>query len=163
MVPQVVDVGAYGCEDVLVAPSGPPEGWVFTGTADGGLHRVSHDGREVVHVGAPAAGRWVSSGCPTAACSSATRTAACSPWIPRPGPRRERPARPRAGRSSSATTPRVADDGTVYASDQSSVHPVEEWKTEVPRSPAPAALYAAARTARPPCSSTACSSRTAWR
>ena len=35
---------------VLVVPSGPLEGWVLTGTADGSLHRVGHDGREVVHV-----------------------------------------------------------------------------------------------------------------
>ena len=47
----VVAVGAYGAEDVLVATSGPHEGWVWTGSADGGLHRVSPDGRQVQHLG----------------------------------------------------------------------------------------------------------------
>lgn len=41
----VVPVPALGCEDVVVAASGRDEGAVFTGTEDGSIWRISHDGR----------------------------------------------------------------------------------------------------------------------
>jgi sugar lactone lactonase YvrE len=46
----VVQVPAYGTEDVVVATSGPDEGAVFTGTADGSIWRVRHDGRRIDRV-----------------------------------------------------------------------------------------------------------------
>ncbi|MGZ6745932.1 MAG: SMP-30/gluconolactonase/LRE family protein [Nocardioides sp.] len=39
-----------GAEDVVVGTSGRDEGCVFTGTADGSIFRVSHDGRRVERV-----------------------------------------------------------------------------------------------------------------
>lgn len=47
---QVFPVPGPGAEDVLVAPDGPHEGAVFTGTADGAIHRVAHDGRRIDRV-----------------------------------------------------------------------------------------------------------------
>jgi sugar lactone lactonase YvrE len=47
----VFPVPADGAEDVVVATSGPDEGCVFTGTEDGSLWRVSHDGTSVDRVG----------------------------------------------------------------------------------------------------------------
>lgn len=45
-----IPVPGPGAEDVVVATSGPDEGSVFTGTADGVIFRVSHDGRKVDRV-----------------------------------------------------------------------------------------------------------------
>jgi sugar lactone lactonase YvrE len=41
---RVLPVPAHGCEDVLVATDGPDEGCVYTGTADGAIWRIAHDG-----------------------------------------------------------------------------------------------------------------------
>ncbi|WP_067435907.1 SMP-30/gluconolactonase/LRE family protein [Nocardioides jensenii] len=46
----VIQVPGPGAEDVVVGTSGPDEGAVFTGTADGMLFRVSHDGRRITRV-----------------------------------------------------------------------------------------------------------------
>lgn len=46
----VVPVPDLGAEDVVVAGSGPDEGSVFTGTGDGTIWRVSHDGAKVDQV-----------------------------------------------------------------------------------------------------------------
>jgi hypothetical protein len=47
---EVFPVPGRGAEDVVVSPGGPDEGAVFTGTEDGALWRVSHDGRRIDHV-----------------------------------------------------------------------------------------------------------------
>ncbi len=47
---QVIAVPADGAEDVVVATHGRDEGAVFTGTADGSVFRVSHDGQHVDRV-----------------------------------------------------------------------------------------------------------------
>jgi len=46
----VVPVPGPGAEDVVVASAGPDEGSVFTGTGDGAIWRVSHDGAKVDRV-----------------------------------------------------------------------------------------------------------------
>lgn len=46
----VVPVPGPGAEDVVVATTGPDEGAVFTGTGDGVIWRVAHDGRKVDEV-----------------------------------------------------------------------------------------------------------------
>lgn len=48
---QVHPVGHDGAEDVVVATSGRHEGSVYTGTVDGAVLRVSHDGLRVEQVG----------------------------------------------------------------------------------------------------------------
>jgi hypothetical protein len=47
---RVIPVLGAGAEDVVVAGSGPDEGAVFTGTEDGAIQRISHDGRRVERV-----------------------------------------------------------------------------------------------------------------
>jgi len=44
---EVIAVPGPGAEDVVVAASGPDEGSVFTGTEDGAIWRVSHDGHRI--------------------------------------------------------------------------------------------------------------------
>ncbi len=46
----VVPIPGPGAEDVVVASHGPDEGSVFTGTADGAIWRVSHDGAKIDRV-----------------------------------------------------------------------------------------------------------------
>ncbi len=51
---RVFGVPAAGAEDVVVATHGPDEGAVFTGTEDGSVFRISHDGdriHRVAHTG----------------------------------------------------------------------------------------------------------------
>jgi len=51
---QVIPVPADGAEDVVVGTRGRDEGAVFTGTADGSIFRISHDGQRldrVAHTG----------------------------------------------------------------------------------------------------------------
>lgn len=43
----VLPVPATGCEDVVVGEAGRDEGAVFTGTEDGSIWRISHDGQRV--------------------------------------------------------------------------------------------------------------------
>ena len=45
-----VPVPGPGAEDVVVVTHGPDEGAVFTGTEDGNIFRVSHDGRRIDRV-----------------------------------------------------------------------------------------------------------------
>ncbi len=45
-----IPVPGQGAEDVVVATSGPHEGSVFTGTEDGAIFRISHDGRTIDRV-----------------------------------------------------------------------------------------------------------------
>jgi len=47
---RVIPVPGAGAEDVVVATDGPDEGAVFTGTEDGAIQRISHDGRRVDRV-----------------------------------------------------------------------------------------------------------------
>ena len=53
---EVIAVPAHGAEDVVVGTRGRDEGAVFTGTADGSIFRVSHDGGRIDRV-AHTAGR----------------------------------------------------------------------------------------------------------
>ena len=46
----VYAVPGPGAEDVVVSPGGSDEGAVYTGTEDGSLWRVSHDGRRIDRV-----------------------------------------------------------------------------------------------------------------
>ncbi|ANH39950.1 Virginiamycin B lyase [Nocardioides dokdonensis FR1436] len=47
---EIHPVPGHGAEDVLVLPDGPHEGSVLTGTDDGAIFRVSHDGRRIDRV-----------------------------------------------------------------------------------------------------------------
>lgn len=47
---QVIQLHAAGAEDVVVGTHGADEGAVFSGTEDGSIFRISHDGRKVERV-----------------------------------------------------------------------------------------------------------------
>jgi sugar lactone lactonase YvrE len=47
---QVIQVPGFGAEDVVVGTRGPDEGAVFTGTDDGSIFRISHDGQKIDRV-----------------------------------------------------------------------------------------------------------------
>ena len=47
---QVIQVPEFGAEDVVVGTKGPDEGAVFTGTDDGSIFRISHDGKKLDRV-----------------------------------------------------------------------------------------------------------------
>jgi sugar lactone lactonase YvrE len=127
----VYTVSGQGAEDVLVATAGPDEGAVFTGTEDGGIHRVSHDGRRAVRVadtfGRPLGLEWLPDG-RLLVCDARRGLLACDVRTGRVEPfLTEVDGRPMVFCNNAA----VADDGTVYFSDSSAVHPIDRWKAEV--------------------------------
>lgn len=127
----VVEVGAYGAEDVLVALGGRHEGWVFTGTEDGGIHRVRHDGQQVVHVastgGRPLGLEWLPDG-RLLVCDARRGLLAVDVDG---GGVEVLPADTGDSPFVFCNNAAVADDGTVYVSDSSSVHGIDTWKAEV--------------------------------
>ena len=128
---QVIPVRAPGAEDVVVALSGPDEGCVFTGTADGLVHRVSPDGSRVERVadtgGRPLGLEWMPDG----------RLLVCDAH------RGLLTVDPRGGAVEVLTTEvdgvpmvfcnnaAIASDGSVWFSDSSTVHPIERWKSDI--------------------------------
>ncbi len=137
---RVLPVHSRGAEDVVVATSGPDEGAVFTGTEDGGIVRISHDGSRVSRVastgGRPlgiemlADGRLLvcdahrgllavdqSRGADTAS-NGAIQVLAT-----------EVDGRPMRFCNNAA----VAADGTIYFSDSSAHHGIEDWKADFVR------------------------------
>ena len=127
----VIDVGSYGAEDVLVATTGVHEGWVFTGTEDGGILRVRHDGAEVVQVahtgGRPLGLEWLPDG-RLLVCDARQGLLA----VDTGSDRIETLATEADGqRFVFCNNAAVADDGTVYVSDSSQVHGIDTWKAEV--------------------------------
>jgi sugar lactone lactonase YvrE len=128
---RVIPVPGTGAEDVVVALSGPDEGTVFTGTADGVIHRISPDGRRVDQVastgGRPLGIEFLPDG----------RLLVCD------ARRGVLTVDVRAGTVETlfrdvggwamvfCNNAAVADDGTVYVSDSSTVHPIDRWKAEI--------------------------------
>jgi sugar lactone lactonase YvrE len=128
---QVIPVRAPGAEDVVVALEGPDEGAVFSGTADGLVHRISHDGRTVGRVadtgGRPLGIEWMPDG----------RLLVCDAH------RGLLTVDPRGGSVEVLATEvdgtpmvfcnnaAIASDGTVWFSDSSTVHPIERWKADL--------------------------------
>jgi len=127
---QVFPVPGQGAEDVVVAPSGPDEGAVFTGTDDGSIHRVSHDGRQVRQVantgGRPLGleylpdRRLLVCDAHRGVLTLDLRTGRLETLV---GDLDGRPMR-------FCNNAAVAADGTVYFSDSSTVHGIESWKAD---------------------------------
>lgn len=127
---QVIPVGAFGAEDVVVALSGPDEGCVFTGTEDGTVHRVSHDGtavEKVAHTGGRPLGiEWTPDGLVVADARRGLlrvdpATGAVEPLAAGAA------GRPMVFCNNAA----VGADGSIYVSDSSAVHPIDRWKAEM--------------------------------
>jgi sugar lactone lactonase YvrE len=128
---RVIPVPGFGAEDVVVATSGPDEGAVFTGTEDGAIHRIRHDGGSTERVAYTAGrplgiellpdGRLLVCDARRGVLAVDPRTGTVDTLF------REVGGRPMTFCNNAA----VAEDGTVYVSDSSTVHPIDRWKAEV--------------------------------
>ena len=128
---EVIPVRAPGAEDVVVALHGPDEGSVFSGTADGLIHRISPDGRTVERVadtgGRPLGLEWMPDG----------RLLVCDAH------RGLLTVDPRGGAVEVLATEvdgipmvfcnnaAIASDGAIWFSDSSKVHGIEHWKSDL--------------------------------
>jgi sugar lactone lactonase YvrE len=127
----VIPVPGPGAEDVVVATSGPDEGSVFTGTEDGAIWRVSHDGRRVDRVadtgGRPLGleidldGRLLVCDAHLGLLRVDARTGAVEPV-----------ADSVAGvRMVFCNNAAVGSDGTVWFSDSSQSYGIEDWRSDI--------------------------------
>ena len=127
---QVVPVPANGAEDVVVATRGPDEGAVFTGTEDGSIYRVSHDGRRidrVAHTGGRPLGLELDLDGRLLVCDArrgVLRVDTASGAVEAVTDRvRGVPMR-------FCNNAAVASDGTVWFSDSSTRYGIERWKDD---------------------------------
>jgi sugar lactone lactonase YvrE len=125
-----VPVPGPGAEDVVVVTHGPDEGAVFTGTEDGNIFRVSHDGRRidrVAHTGGRPLGLEIGPDGRLLVCDAHrgvlridTATGAVEPVTDSV-----------AGRKMvSGNNAAVATDGTIWFSDSSTEFGIDKWKDD---------------------------------
>ncbi len=125
-----VPVPGPGAEDVVVATHGPDEGAVFTGTEDGNIFRVSHDGRRidrVAHTGGRPLGLEIGPDGRLLVCDAHrgvlridTATGAVEPVTDSV-----------AGRKMLfCNNAAIASDGTIWFSDSSTRFGIDKWKDD---------------------------------
>jgi sugar lactone lactonase YvrE len=127
---KVYAVPSMGAEDVVIGGPGPFEGAVFTGTADGSIFRVSHDGARVdlvAHTGGRPLGiEWDADG----------RLLVCDAdrGVLRidPGSGAIEPILDAIGGTKMlfCNNAAIATDGTVWFSDSSRHFSIEQWKDD---------------------------------
>jgi len=127
----VYPVPGPGAEDVVVAGGGPDEGSVFTGTEDGALWRVSHDGRRIDQVGQTGGrplgleidldGRLLVCDARKGLLRVDTRTGSIEPVADRVA------GVPMVFCNNAA----IAGDGTVWFSDSSTLYGIDRWKDDI--------------------------------
>ena len=118
---RVIAVPGHGAEDVVVAPDGS----VFTGTEDGVIHRILPDGRveAVADTGGRPLGIELLPGGRLLVCDARRGLLAVDPS--------SGAIEDLAGGMVFCNNAAVAADGTIYFSDSSTVHPIDEWRAEV--------------------------------
>ncbi|MFG1604957.1 SMP-30/gluconolactonase/LRE family protein [Actinoplanes sp. NPDC049265] len=118
---RVIAVPGHGAEDVVVAPGGV----VYTGTEDGVIHRIDPDGRPaaVADTGGRPLGIELLPDGRLLVCDARRGLLAVEPSS---GAIEEL-----AGGMRFCNNAAVAADGTIYFSDSSTVHPIDEWKAEM--------------------------------
>ncbi|MFC5731284.1 MULTISPECIES: SMP-30/gluconolactonase/LRE family protein [Nocardioides] len=129
----VIPVPGHGTEDVVVATSGPDEGSVFTGTADGAILRISPDGAKVDRVahtgGRPLGIEFADDG----------RLLVCDAhrgllWVdPATGAVEDIVAEVDGTRMRFCNNAAIAPDGTIWFSDSSTHFGLERWKDDFVR------------------------------
>jgi len=127
---EVIPVPGFGAEDVVVGKQGPDEGAVFTGTEDGSIFRISHDGKKIDRVaqtgGRPLGieldldGRLLICDAHLGVLRIETRRGAV-----------ERVTDSVAGQKMVfCNNAAIGSDGTVWFSDSSTKYGVEQWKDD---------------------------------
>jgi len=126
-----VPVPGPGAEDVVVATHGRDAGAVFTGTEDGNIFKVSHDGRRidrVAHTGGRPLGLEIDPDGRLLVCDARrgvlridTATGAIEPVVDRVA------GTPMVFCNNAA----IASDGTVWFSDSSTRFGIERWKDDL--------------------------------
>lgn len=126
----VIPVPAHGAEDVVVGTNGRDEGAVFTGTADGSIFRISHDGRHLERIahteGRPLGieidldGRLLVCDAHRGVLRIDTRSGAIEAVTD------EVNGQPMVFCNNAA----IASDGTVWFSDSSTKFGIEQWKDD---------------------------------
>jgi sugar lactone lactonase YvrE len=128
---EVLPVPAHGAEDVLVATSGPDEGCVFTGTADGSIWRIGPDGQRVDRV-ADTGGRPLG-----IELDPDGRLLVCDASLgvllvdPRNGGVERRVAEVDGRPMRFCNNAAIASDGTVWFSDSSTRFGVDQWRDDL--------------------------------
>jgi len=127
---QVIPVPEFGAEDVVVGTHGPDEGAVFTGTEDGSIFRVSHDGKKIDRVaqtGGRPLGIEIDLDGRLLVCDSdrgVLRVDTATGKV-------EAVADSVAGRKMVfCNNAAIASDGTVWFSDSSTKYPLSKWKED---------------------------------
>jgi sugar lactone lactonase YvrE len=127
----VIPVRSPGAEDVVVALSGPDEGAVFTGTADGVIHRVSANGRDVTRAadtgGRPMGLEWMPDD-RLLVCDGRRGLLAVDP---RTGAVEELVTEVEGRPMKFCNNAAIGDDGSVWFSDSSLLFGVDEWKSDI--------------------------------
>ncbi|WP_182523651.1 SMP-30/gluconolactonase/LRE family protein [Nocardioides dongkuii] len=126
----VIPVPSDGAEDVVVGTTGRDEGAVFTGTADGAIYRVSHDGSHVDRIaqtgGRPLGieldgdGRLIVCDAKRGLLRIDTASGAVEQVVDSV----------RGTRMLFCNNAAVASDGTVFFSDSSTAYGIERWKDD---------------------------------
>lgn len=127
---EVIAVPGPGAEDVVVGGPGPDEGAVFTGTEDGSIFRVAHDGRRidrVAHTGGRPLGLEIDRDGRLLVCDARrgvlrvdVRTGDIEAVVDRLG----------GARMLFCNNAAVAGDGTVWFTDSSTRYGIERWKDD---------------------------------
>jgi sugar lactone lactonase YvrE len=127
---EVIAVPGPGAEDVVVAPAGADEGAVFTGTEDGAIWRISHDGQRIDKVadtgGRPLGievdldGRLLVCDARAGVLRVDPRTGSVEPVVA------EVAGMPMAFCNNAA----IAGDGSVWFSDSSTRYGIDRWRDE---------------------------------
>jgi hypothetical protein len=130
---QLVPVPGHGPEDVAVATHGPDEGACFTGTEDGSIWRVSHDLRRLDRVAATGGrplgiehhpdGSLLVCDAHRGLLRVDPATGRCEVLVDRVDGRRLLVTNNAA----------IGGDGTLWFSDSSTVHPIEQWRQDFAR------------------------------
>lgn len=127
---EVIAVPGPGAEDVVVGGPGPDEGAVFTGTEDGSIFRVAHDGRRidrVAHTGGRPLGLEIDRDGRLLVCDARrgvlrvdVRTGDIEAVVDRLG----------GARMLFCNNAAVAGDGTVWFTDSSTRYGIARWKDD---------------------------------